>query len=75
MKRVGKLLLEGDMLRPDELERALIVQKREGGRLLKVLLGRDYFTSGELYQFLASLGFPTLDPLNYHIERHVLSLI
>jgi type IV pilus assembly protein PilB len=75
MKPVGTLLVEGKMLHPEDLKNALTVQKKEGGRLLRLLLARDCFSATDLYHFLATLGYPTIDPLHYRIDWNTLSLI
>ncbi|HTB33332.1 MAG TPA: ATPase, T2SS/T4P/T4SS family, partial [bacterium] len=53
MKQLGKLLIEEGMVDQAQLDEALAVQKREGGKLGSTLIQLGFLTEEALYYFLA----------------------
>lgn len=73
MKQVGEVLLEGGLINEPQLETALEEQNRHGGKLIKILLQQQAISNESLYQFLASRGLPTINPMQYVVEDRALN--
>jgi type IV pilus assembly protein PilB len=52
-KRLGEVLIEEDMITPEQLQLALDKQKQSGGTLGRVLVELEFLTEDTLYHFLA----------------------
>lgn len=75
-KQLGDLLLERGILKKDQLEKALRIQKEKGGLLGTILVGLGYATEEEIAQAITvQYGFPYLPLVSYEIERSVVDII
>ncbi len=69
-KRLGELLIEAEKITPEQLEKALAVQKKTGERLGQVIIGLEYLSEIELLQLLErQLGVRLID-LSTNIPEH-----
>jgi hypothetical protein len=73
MKQVGAVLLEGQLINSGQLNRALAEQQQRGGKLLKILMDNEAISHESLYNFLASRGLPTINPMNYAVDDRALN--
>lgn len=75
-KRLGDLLIESGLLTQEQLEKALIVQKKTGERLGKVLINLGYVTEESMIEVLEfQLGVPHVDLANMNVSKAVASAI
>lgn len=75
-KRLGDLLIEAGLLTPEQLEKALSVQKKTGERLGRVLSHLGYITEESMIEVLEfQLGVPHVDLANLAINREVAATI
>ncbi|WP_425060704.1 Type II secretion system protein E [Sporomusa carbonis] len=75
-KRLGDLLIEAGLLTPEQLEKALSVQKKTGERLGKVLINLGYITESSMIEVLEfQLGVPHIDIANMNIPREVAATV
>ncbi len=75
-KPLGRLLLEKKAISESQLNRALKVQKEEGGLLGQILLRLKYVTEEQIVVSLATqFGYPYLPLSNCEIESYVIELI
>jgi len=75
-KQLGDLLIERNILSPQQLEEALAVQKEKGGLIGEILLGLGFVKEVDIAQALtAQYGFPYLSLSNYEVNTSVLGLV
>ncbi len=75
-KQLGELLIERGVITQDQLQKALTVQKEEGGLLGQVLVRLGFTTEEDIAQALtAQFGFPYLPLKNYEIANEVVGLV
>jgi len=75
-KQLGELLIERGVITKDQIEKALAVQKEEGGLIGQILVKLGFTTEEEIAQALtAQFGFPYLPLKNYEISGDVTKLI
>lgn len=75
-KQLGELLLEKGVIRNEQLEKALKVQKEKGGLLGTVLVSLGFTTEEEIAQAITvQYGFPYLPLSSYEIDRSVIDVI
>jgi HD-like signal output (HDOD) protein len=75
-KRIGELLIDADIITMEQLNQALAVQKKDGGKVVEILINLGHLDTGKVAQFLASQpGIPSIDISNYRVQNDVLSLI
>ncbi len=75
-KQLGELLLEKGILKREELEKALKVQREKGGLLGVVLVSLGYATEEQIAQAITvQYGFPYLPLASYDINQDVVTLI
>lgn len=75
-KRLGDLLLEAGLITPEQLDKALGVQKKTRERLGKVLLNLGYITEGSMIEVLEfQLGVPHIDLANSVIDKEAAATI
>lgn len=61
---IGELLLKYTTLKPDQLEEAIQIQKREGGALGEILVRKNWVTQHEIMRALCmQIGIPFIDDL------------
>lgn len=75
-KLLGQILLERGVISLDKLNKALEIQRREGGLLGELLVKLGYTTEEEIAHCLSlQYSFPYLPLENYEISRDVIKLI
>src|SRR5271169_405728 len=76
MKQLGKLLIEEDMLTQEQLEQALSVQQKEGGKLGSCLVKLGFLNEDALYYFLAvQLGVEFVELRGVDLPQEIIHLI
>jgi type II secretory ATPase GspE/PulE/Tfp pilus assembly ATPase PilB-like protein len=75
-KRIGELLTEHKLITTAELEKALEIQRKEGGRLGEVLIKQGRLKYEDLLEMLSSqLKVPIVDMRGRVIQPEILNLI
>ncbi|MEN6567057.1 MAG: ATPase, T2SS/T4P/T4SS family [Veillonellales bacterium] len=75
-KRLGDILMETGLLSEDQLKKALVVQKKTGERLGKVLINLDYITEESMIEVLEfQLGIPHVNLSDTVVKEEVAALI
>lgn len=75
-KQLGDLLLEKGVLKKEQLEKALKIQKEKGGLLGTILVGLGYAKEEEIAQAITiQYGFPYLPLASYEIDRNLIDII
>lgn len=75
-KQLGELLLERGILKKDQLEKAIKIQKEKGGLLGNILVALGYATEEEIAQALTvQYGFPYLPLSSYEIDRDLVGIV
>lgn len=75
-KRLGDLLIEVNMITPQDLERVLEIQKRTGKKLGEILLDEKLVTEQDIIQVLEfQLGIPHVELDKFEIEKEIVTLI
>lgn len=73
---IGQLLLKKGLLVPEQLQEALLLQKKEGGLIGDVLVRHGYISEELLYMTLAAQSDLCYVPVErYKINKDVLQLI
>lgn len=74
--KIGEILLEQGAITKEQLEKALLEQKRQGGRFGSVLIHLGYITEGQLINALEEkLHVPSVELSNLNLDRSVINLI
>ena len=75
-KQLGELLVDKGVLKKDQLEKALKIQKQKGGLLGTILVGLGYVTEEQIAQAITvQYGFPYLPLQSYEIDSGLIKLI
>ena len=75
-KRLGEMLAEAGKITPEQLEKALAVQKRSGERLGRIVVKLGFVTESGLLEVLEkSLGIPVVDLSITPPDKEVVRLI
>jgi type IV pilus assembly protein PilB len=75
-EKLGRLMVNGGLITEDQLQKALLTQKREGGRLGSLLVRLGYIEEDKLLQFLSrQYGVPYIDLTKQEIDPGVVKLI
>ncbi|WP_371368727.1 Type II secretion system protein E [Sporomusa rhizae] len=75
-KKLGDLLIQAKLLTPDQLKKALIIQKQNGERLDKVLISLGLITESNIVQIMEfQLGIPHIDLINFSIDKDMAAVI
>jgi len=75
-KRLGKILVERDVITEQQLDEALRIQELKGGFLGQILVSLGSATEEQVVNALTSqFGFPYLPLKNYEIDQDILKLI
>ena len=75
-QRLGQMLVEEGLIRPDQLQEALAKQQETGQFIGKVLIELAYIAEQELVAFLVrQCKIPHLNLLDYEIKKEVLDLV
>lgn len=73
---LSKILLDSGKLTPEQLEKALIVQRRSGKDLKDILISEGILNEDEIVSYVAyHLNIPFIDPSKYDIDPKIISLI
>ncbi len=74
--RIGDLLIEHQVISPEQLTTALADQKTTGRKLGRVLIESGYVTEDQMLDFLArQLNIPYIDLKRYNLKAEVVQLI
>ncbi|KQC12587.1 MAG: hypothetical protein APR63_10605 [Desulfuromonas sp. SDB] len=74
--KIGEILLKQGAITKEQLEKALLEQKRQGGRFGSVLIHLGYITEGQLINALEKkLHVPSVELSNLNLDRSVINLI
>ena len=75
-KRLGELLVERNVITPDQLQLALTAQQSKGGLLGQILVSLGFATEEAVAQAVtAQYGFPYLPLKSYAIDPELLRMI
>ena len=75
-KQLGQLLIDCNLLKPDQLEEALKIQKEKGGLIGRILVHMGAVTEEQIAKALtAQYGFPYLPLGGYEIDPQVAKCI
>lgn len=75
-KQLGELLIERGIIKQQELDEALAVQKERGGLIGEILVELGFAKEEDIAQALtAQYGFPYLPLSNYEISAETVSII
>jgi len=75
-EKLTSLLIDKGLLKKDDLEKALVVQKEKGGSLSDILVDSGYISKDDLMIVLSQeLGIPPINLSRYRIEPSVLKII
>ena len=75
-EKLGRVMVNSGLLTEDQLQKALLTQKKEGGRLGSVLVRLGFLSEEKLLQFLSKqYGVPSIDLAKQEIDAAVIKLI
>jgi type IV pilus assembly protein PilB len=75
-ERLGKLLTAAKLITEDQLLKALLAQKKEGGRLGSILVKLSFMEEDKLLKFLSQqYGIPAIDLAKIQIDPAVTKLV
>lgn len=75
-EKLGNLFIEAKLLTPDQLKKALIIQKQSGERLDRVLISLGLITESNIVQIMGfQLGIPHIDLINFSIDKEMAVVI
>ena len=75
-KLIGTMLVEGGLIREDQLNKALERQKKEGGKIVQNLIALEYLNAETFTKFLArQSGLLHIEIGHYGVSPEILSLI
>src|SRR5580765_1864879 len=75
-ERIADVLIEEGLLLPNQLEEAVLIQKQEGGRLLKILTERQFVTEQDMvFSMGRCLNTPPINLARLRIPEEVMSLV
>jgi len=75
-KRIGEILIEEGAIDTDKLEKALKIQKKEGGLIGGILVRQGWVSEENLVTALSKqLSIPFIRLGNYHVNRNALKLV
>jgi len=75
-KQLGELLIERKIITQQQLDKAIAVQKQNGGLLGEILVELGFAKEEDIAQALtAQYGFPYLPLSNYEINPEIIKLI
>jgi len=76
LKQLGELLLERGIINQDQLDKALKVQKEQGGLIGRILVNLGYANEEEIAQAITvQYGFPYLPLGSYEVNLEAMKLI
>ncbi|HDH00991.1 MAG TPA: type II secretion system protein GspE, partial [Nitrospirae bacterium] len=74
--KLGQLLINSELINEEQLNKALDLQKREGGRLGSLLIKLNYLSEDQLVTFLSKqYGVPAINLSDYQIDASITKFI
>ncbi len=75
-KKLGELLVNAGLITNEQLDQAMSVQNKEGGRLGFTLIKLGHVKEDEITQFLSKqYGVPAINLANLHIDSSIIKLV
>lgn len=75
-EKLGKLIIKAQLITEEQLQKALLTQKKEGGRLGSVLVRLGFIDEEKLLKFLSQqYGVPSIDLSKVEADATVIKLI
>jgi HD-like signal output (HDOD) protein len=75
-RRIGELLVEGGYVTNDQIDEALVVQKRRHERIANILIDLGYLSESDFLEFLGTIpGSASIELSACEIEREILDLV
>lgn len=75
-EKLGKLLVGARLLTDEQLEKALLAQKKDGGRLGSIIVKLGYLDEGGLIRFLSQkYSIPAIDLNKCEIDPSIIKLV
>src|SRR5437868_447842 len=75
-ERIADVLIEDGLLLPSQLEEAILVQQKEGGRLLKILTDKQFVTDQDMTVSMGRcLNTPLINLSKVRVPEDVMSLV
>jgi type IV pilus assembly protein PilB len=75
-ERIADVLIEDGLLLPSQLEEAVVVQQKEGGRLLKILTDKQFVTDQDMTVSMGRcLNTPLINLSKLRVPEEIMSLV
>src|ERR671933_148503 len=75
-ERIADVLIEDGLLLPNQLEEATAIQRKEGGRLLKILTDKQFVTDQDMaFSMGRCLNTPPINLSKLRIPEEIMSLV
>ena len=75
-ERIADVLIEDGLLLPNQLEEAVGIQQKEGGRLLKILTDRQFVTDQDMTVSMGRcLNTPLINLSKLRVPEEIMSLV
>ena len=75
-KRIGDMLVDEHVISPKMLDEALEKQKKDGGKIVEVLIQLGYLSINEFVKFLGHQpGIASIDIAHYQIPQEIIDLV
>ncbi len=75
-ERIADVLIEDGLLLPNQLEEASAIQRKEGGRLLKILTDKQFVTEQDMaFSMGRCLNTPPINVAKLRIPEEIMSLV
>jgi type IV pilus assembly protein PilB len=75
-EKLGKLIVNAQLITEEQLQKSLLVQKKEGGRLGSILVRLGFIDEAKLLKFLSQqYGVPAADLTKIEIDPAVVKLV
>ena len=75
-ERIADVLIEDGLLLPNQLEEAVTIQRKDGGRLLKILTDRQFVTEQDMaFSMGRCLNTPPINLTKVRVPDEIMSLV
>src|SRR5437667_10044007 len=75
-ERIADVLIEDGLLLPNQLEEAVTIQRKDGGRLLKILTDRQFVTEQDMaFSMGRCLNTPPINLTKVRVPEEVMALV
>ncbi|MEY2480541.1 MAG: type pilus assembly protein PilB [Verrucomicrobiota bacterium] len=75
-ERIADVLIEDGLLLPNQLEEAVALQRKEGGRLLKILTDKQFVTDQDMaFSMGRCLNTPPINLAKLRVPEEIMSLV